>query len=248
VKDRLEDDGSLEAEKAELGRYEEFLRQELPSKVRQALESRIEAAAPALLEESLKGQLVDIVHDLQLQLFQTYKATRSQAEVPQGDAVGNAHASAHAQPTQPSVRADRSTTSPSNNGIRSPPAPPSQTTTIPSSSTEGTPPDLDLDRDLDRDLVRNLGPALAASGPMELGGPGPSWSESPGFENAFVDFDGQLFDFVMPPLSEFSGDSAGDSGYGGGGGGGGDFGMPLLSSYDAFGSFGVTGEARGQML
>lgn len=60
---------------SELERYESFLRRELPVHVRRELEVRInETLFP--LEESLRGQLVDIVRDLQLNLFEVYKASR----------------------------------------------------------------------------------------------------------------------------------------------------------------------------
>lgn len=71
--------GTTSAERSELARYEQFLRQELPSCVRRELETRIEEALYPL-EESLRGQLVDIARDLQLRLFQAYMATRK-AEV-----------------------------------------------------------------------------------------------------------------------------------------------------------------------
>ncbi|KAH7304168.1 hypothetical protein B0I35DRAFT_414647 [Stachybotrys elegans] len=56
--------------------YEQFLRQELPSRVRQELEVRIrERLNP--IEEGLRGELVDIVRDMQLQLFNIYRASRA---------------------------------------------------------------------------------------------------------------------------------------------------------------------------
>ena len=61
---------------SELVRYEELLRRELSSRVRQELEVRIEEAI-APVEETLRSQLVDIVHDMQLQLVDLYKCSRS---------------------------------------------------------------------------------------------------------------------------------------------------------------------------
>lgn len=60
----------------ELARYEEFLRRELPSAVRRELELAVEREFSPV-EERLKSQLVEIVRDLQLQLFQTYTRSRN---------------------------------------------------------------------------------------------------------------------------------------------------------------------------
>jgi hypothetical protein len=57
---------------AEFARYEEFLRRELPPLVRNKLVARIDEVLDPI-EETLKSELVDIVHDLQLQLFRTYQ-------------------------------------------------------------------------------------------------------------------------------------------------------------------------------
>ncbi|KAF2790459.1 hypothetical protein K505DRAFT_364699 [Melanomma pulvis-pyrius CBS 109.77] len=59
----------------ELARYEQFLRRELPPAVRRELESAVEREFSPL-EERLKSQLIEIVRDLQLQLFQSYTQTR----------------------------------------------------------------------------------------------------------------------------------------------------------------------------
>jgi hypothetical protein len=59
----------------ELAHYERFLRRELPPAVRQELESAVEREFSPL-EERLKSQLIDIVRDLQLQLFQSYTESR----------------------------------------------------------------------------------------------------------------------------------------------------------------------------
>lgn len=60
---------------AEFARYEEFLRRELPPLMRGELETRIEMAIDPI-EETLRGQIVDIVRDLQLRLFQNYRESR----------------------------------------------------------------------------------------------------------------------------------------------------------------------------
>ena len=62
----------------EMARYEEFLRRELPPAVRYELECAVEKEF-SNLEETLKSQLVDIVRDLQLQLFQSYTRSRNTA-------------------------------------------------------------------------------------------------------------------------------------------------------------------------
>ncbi|KAK4208954.1 hypothetical protein QBC37DRAFT_451480 [Rhypophila decipiens] len=67
---------------SELERYESFLRRELPVQVRRELEVRInESLSP--LEESFRGQLVDIVRDVQLNLYESYKASRAENDVSQ---------------------------------------------------------------------------------------------------------------------------------------------------------------------
>lgn len=62
----------------ELARYEQFLRRELPPAVRRELEIAVEREFYPM-EERLKSQLVDIVRDLQLQLFQSYTHSRNPA-------------------------------------------------------------------------------------------------------------------------------------------------------------------------
>ncbi|KAF9869566.1 hypothetical protein CkaCkLH20_12959 [Colletotrichum karsti] len=57
-------------------RYEHSLRRELPKKVRRELEARIDQALEPL-EETLKSQIVDIVRDAQLSLFQSFISTNS---------------------------------------------------------------------------------------------------------------------------------------------------------------------------
>ena len=55
----------------ELSRYEQYLRRELPPAVRRELELALDRNLEPL-EERLKAQLIEIVRDLQLQLFQSY--------------------------------------------------------------------------------------------------------------------------------------------------------------------------------
>jgi hypothetical protein len=64
---------------SDIARYEEFLRRELPRRVRGELEVRIEHELSPV-EESLKHQLVDIVRDMQQRLFADFR--RLQGEVP----------------------------------------------------------------------------------------------------------------------------------------------------------------------
>jgi hypothetical protein len=59
----------------EFSRYEQFLRQELPVRVRQQLEVRIDQYLNPV-EENLKNELVAIVRDMQIQLFDLYKSTQ----------------------------------------------------------------------------------------------------------------------------------------------------------------------------
>ncbi|KAK7747709.1 hypothetical protein SLS62_008955 [Diatrype stigma] len=54
-----------------LSEYEQFLQREHPDRVRQQLEIRIESALHPV-EEVLRSQIVDIVRDTQLELFQSY--------------------------------------------------------------------------------------------------------------------------------------------------------------------------------
>ncbi|KAH6972918.1 hypothetical protein BKA56DRAFT_593014 [Ilyonectria sp. MPI-CAGE-AT-0026] len=67
-----------DAVESEFAKYEQFLGAELPSRVRQQLEIRIEAALNPLDEfKTLKGKIIDIVRDTQLQLFKLYKTGSS---------------------------------------------------------------------------------------------------------------------------------------------------------------------------
>jgi hypothetical protein len=59
----------------ELARYEQYLRRELPPAVRRELEHAVEREFSPI-EERLESQLIDIVRDLQIQLFQSYTQTR----------------------------------------------------------------------------------------------------------------------------------------------------------------------------
>jgi len=63
---------------SEIARYEQYLRRELPNRVRQALETRIDEALNPI-EERLRDQIVEIVRDSQLHLFERYKSSRTQA-------------------------------------------------------------------------------------------------------------------------------------------------------------------------
>ncbi|KAK6212459.1 hypothetical protein LQW54_005233 [Pestalotiopsis sp. IQ-011] len=60
--------------------YENFLRHEMPDRVRHQLELRIEEALNPL-EETLRGQIVDIVRDVQLELFQSFRASAGPARL-----------------------------------------------------------------------------------------------------------------------------------------------------------------------
>lgn len=59
-------------QESDIARYEEFLRRELPRRVRGELEVRIEQELSPV-EESLKRQLVDIVRDMQQTLFADFR-------------------------------------------------------------------------------------------------------------------------------------------------------------------------------
>ncbi|WDK11026.1 hypothetical protein CGRA01v4_02305 [Colletotrichum graminicola] len=75
-------DDSLETE---FSRYEQFLRRELPSHVQRQLELCIEERLNPI-EESLRSQLIGIIRDAQIQLFNTYRSLRSS---PGGEPVQN---------------------------------------------------------------------------------------------------------------------------------------------------------------
>ncbi|KAH7009713.1 hypothetical protein EDB80DRAFT_572751 [Ilyonectria destructans] len=78
-----------DAVESEFAKYEHFLGAELPSRVRQQLEIRIEAALNPLDEfKTLKGQIIDIVRDTQLQLFKLYKTGNSNLPTETDSAVG----------------------------------------------------------------------------------------------------------------------------------------------------------------
>ncbi|KAK1851388.1 hypothetical protein CCHR01_05965 [Colletotrichum chrysophilum] len=81
--------GNADAGEAEsaFARYERFLRRELPRKVRQELETRIEQALEPM-EETLKSQIVDIVRDAQLSLFQSFVSSNPDSAEPyKGDSM-----------------------------------------------------------------------------------------------------------------------------------------------------------------
>ncbi|KAK2730011.1 hypothetical protein CKAH01_09920 [Colletotrichum kahawae] len=71
---------AVEAESA-FARYERYLRRELPRKVRQELETRIEQALEPI-KENLKSQIVDIVRDAQLSLFQSFVSSNPDSAEP----------------------------------------------------------------------------------------------------------------------------------------------------------------------
>ncbi|KAJ4298221.1 hypothetical protein N0V90_006120 [Kalmusia sp. IMI 367209] len=93
----------------ELMKYEQYLRRELPSAVRRELE-RVVQDELTPLEERLKSQLVGIVRDVQLELFQAY--TRSRAEE-----TATAQRTAFSQPRNPTHEASPSNSSYSENVI-----------------------------------------------------------------------------------------------------------------------------------
>lgn len=72
------------AQESDISRYEEFLRRELPRRVRGELEVRIEQELSPV-EESLKRQLVDIVRDMQQRLFADFRRLQGESAPPQGD-------------------------------------------------------------------------------------------------------------------------------------------------------------------
>lgn len=67
----------------EFARYEQFLRRELPTQVQGQLELFIEERLNPI-EESLRSELVSIIRDTQIHLFNTYRSLRSSTT----DAVG----------------------------------------------------------------------------------------------------------------------------------------------------------------
>lgn len=79
-----------------MARYERFLRQQMPAQVRQELETRIEERLNPL-EESLRRELVGIVADVQLRLFEMYR-TMHAASGAANEAVETSRA-----PTSPDV-------------------------------------------------------------------------------------------------------------------------------------------------
>jgi len=73
--------GDMSSVDAEFARYETFLRQELPSSIRQELETRVDEALENV-EENLKSQLPDIFRDMQIRLFQDYLQRRAAQPTP----------------------------------------------------------------------------------------------------------------------------------------------------------------------
>ncbi|KAF5520504.1 hypothetical protein CGCA056_v008340 [Colletotrichum aenigma] len=81
--------GNADAGEADsaFARYERYLRRELPRKVRQEFETRIEQALEPM-EETLKSQVVDIVRDAQLSLFQSFVSSNPDSAEPyNGDSM-----------------------------------------------------------------------------------------------------------------------------------------------------------------
>ncbi|KAF2106959.1 hypothetical protein BDV96DRAFT_311431 [Lophiotrema nucula] len=60
----------------EIARYEQFLRRELPTAVRRELEVAVDEEYTPM-EERLKSRLIEIVRDVQLQLFRSYTRSRT---------------------------------------------------------------------------------------------------------------------------------------------------------------------------
>lgn len=74
-----------------LTEYENFLQRELPPLVRSQLEARIEAALYPV-EEALRGQIVDIVRDTQVELFRCFTSSTQQRSRPPNDEASAAEA------------------------------------------------------------------------------------------------------------------------------------------------------------
>jgi hypothetical protein len=68
--------------------YESFLQRELPDRVRHRLEVQIEDAWMPI-EEALRGQIVDIVRDVQLELFQQFRSHKVRAKSDSGEGAAN---------------------------------------------------------------------------------------------------------------------------------------------------------------
>lgn len=79
---------SPDAAESDIARYEEFLRRELPRRVRGELEVRIEAELSPV-EESLKRQLVDIVRDMQQRLFADFRRLQGEGDQQRGEGAGS---------------------------------------------------------------------------------------------------------------------------------------------------------------
>lgn len=76
------------AHESDIARYEEFLRRELPRRVRGELEVRIEQELSPV-EESLKRQLVDIVRDMQQSLFADFRKLQGDGSSQKDEAAGD---------------------------------------------------------------------------------------------------------------------------------------------------------------
>lgn len=73
---------------SELARYENYLRQELPTSLRQDLVAKVDEVLENA-EEKLKGQLPNIFRDLQIRLFQNYRQLRQSELKQQSPGIGN---------------------------------------------------------------------------------------------------------------------------------------------------------------
>jgi len=74
---------------SEFAKYEHFLGTELPLRVRQQLETRIEAALNLKEEfQTLRSQIIEIVRDTQLELFKLYRTGSSNQPTGSNSAPG----------------------------------------------------------------------------------------------------------------------------------------------------------------
>ncbi|KAL1866466.1 hypothetical protein Daus18300_006701 [Diaporthe australafricana] len=84
----LESPSSAAGPASDIAHYEEFLRRELPRRVRGELEVRIEQELSPV-EESLKRQLVDIVRDMQQRLFADFRKLQGEGASQRDEAAGD---------------------------------------------------------------------------------------------------------------------------------------------------------------
>ncbi|KAH6655829.1 hypothetical protein BKA67DRAFT_250466 [Truncatella angustata] len=90
-----------------LTEYENFLQRELPTRVRQQLEGRIKQDMDHM-EEAMRGQLVDIVRDMQLEIFRTFMDSKAEAPAVKEPDHSCSHTTSQAgsDNKQPGVRTD----------------------------------------------------------------------------------------------------------------------------------------------